>query len=128
MKFTVDAATQATGVRFYKSTGETGTHTGSLWTSDGTRITTVTFSGESASGWQQATFATPVALQTGVTYLVSVNANAFFVVTPAGLAASQGSGPLHSVVGSNGVYGLSAGVFPTNSYNNGNYFVDVVVR
>jgi hypothetical protein len=128
MKFTVDAASQLTGIRFYKSTGETGSHTGRLWTADGTLVTTVTFSGESASGWQQATFATPVALQTGTTYVVSVNANAFFVVTPAGLATSQGSGPLHSVVGANGVYGLSAGAFPTNSYNNGNYFVDVVVR
>ncbi len=34
----------------------TGTHVGSLWTSTGTRLGTVTFSGESASGWQQASF------------------------------------------------------------------------
>src|SRR6185312_10960502 len=72
MKFTVDTASQATGIRFYKSTGETGSHTGRLFTADGTLVTTVTFSGESSSGWQQATFATPVALQTGTTYVVSV--------------------------------------------------------
>jgi hypothetical protein len=128
MKFTVDTATQLTAIRFYKSPGETGTHVGTLWTSDGTKVATVTFSGETSSGWQQQSFATPIALQTGTTYVVSVNANAFFVVTPGGLAASQGSGPLHSVVGSNGVFGAAAGVFPTGTYNSGNYFVDVVVR
>ena len=55
-------------------------------------------------------------------------ADAYVLVPGAALAGEQRSGPLHSVVGSNGVYGLSAGTFPTNSYNNGNYFVDVVVR
>ena len=44
------------GVRFYKGTGNDGTHTGSLWSIDGTRLATVTFTGESASGWQTATF------------------------------------------------------------------------
>ena len=49
-----------TGVRFFKSTGNTGTHTGSLWTAAGSRLATVTFTGETASGWQTATFASAV--------------------------------------------------------------------
>ena len=39
-----------TGVRFYKEADNTGTHTGSLWASDGTLLATGTFSGESGVG------------------------------------------------------------------------------
>ena len=31
------------------------------------------------------------------------------------------------MIGANGVYGNSSGTFPTNSWNDSNYFVDVVV-
>ena len=50
-----------TGVRFYKGTGNTGTHVGSLWSSTGTRLATVTFTNETATGWQTASFGQPVA-------------------------------------------------------------------
>ena len=48
------------GVRFFKGTGNTGTHTGRLWTSTGTLLATVTFTNETASGWQQANLPNPV--------------------------------------------------------------------
>ena len=57
MKFTADSSGTVTGVRFYKSAANTGTHTGSLWSATGTRLAQVTFTNESASGWQTATFA-----------------------------------------------------------------------
>ena len=38
-----------TGVRFYKESDNTGTHTGSLWSSTGTLLATGTFSNETAS-------------------------------------------------------------------------------
>src|SRR3954451_13119577 len=60
VKFRADQSGFVTGIRFYKGTGNTGTHTGSLWSASGTRLATVTFTGESATGWQQANFATPV--------------------------------------------------------------------
>ena len=34
------------GVRFYKGPGNTGTHTGSLWTATGERVATGTFADE----------------------------------------------------------------------------------
>src|SRR5690349_7365897 len=37
MKFRADQAGSVTGVRFYKGAANTGTHTGSLWTTTGTR-------------------------------------------------------------------------------------------
>src|SRR5439155_469919 len=59
---------------------------------------------------------------------VSVNANATFGITGAGLATAIVSGPLHSVAdGQNGVFGSAAGIFPNQSFNSTNYFVDLRV-
>ena len=49
------------GVRFYKGSGNTGTHVGSLWSSTGARLATATFQNESAAGWQTATLSPAVA-------------------------------------------------------------------
>src|SRR5215468_6385935 len=56
VKFRTDAYGYVTGIRFYKASGNTGTHVGNLWTSSGQLLATATFSGESGSGWQQVTF------------------------------------------------------------------------
>jgi hypothetical protein len=129
VKIQVSQAARLEAIRFYKSPGETGTHVGRLWSASGTQLATVTFAGESASGWQQANLSTPVALTPGQTYVVSVGVNAYFVMTGAGLQSQAVSGPLASLAdGANGVYGNAAGTFPTGSYNSSNYFVDAVVR
>src|SRR6185437_8010771 len=54
LQFTAQQNGFITGVRFYKSAANTGTHTGSLWDASGNRLATVTFSNETASGWQSA--------------------------------------------------------------------------
>jgi hypothetical protein len=132
VKFTSDAAGAVTAIRFYKGASNTGTHVGNLWTSTGTLLATATFAGETASGWQQVTFATPVAISAGTTYLASYHTNAgnpsynsaYF--TPAGVD----NAPLHalsaSAGGGNGVYAYGASAFPTQTYNANNYWVDVV--
>ncbi|MBI1276754.1 MAG: DUF4082 domain-containing protein, partial [Anaerolineaceae bacterium] len=60
MAFRAVANGYITGVRFYKGTTNTGTHNGYLWTSTGTQLGAVTFTGETASGWQVASFASPI--------------------------------------------------------------------
>ena len=67
MKFRSDVAGVVTGVRFYKAAANTGTHTGHLWTSTGTLLGSVTFANETASGWQQASFATPLSIAANTT-------------------------------------------------------------
>ena len=109
LKVTVDVPTDLNAIRFYKTAGETGTHIGRLWTASGVLLAQVTFTGETASGWQQQAFASAPVLQPGAVYVLSVNANAFFSVTGAALAAPITAGPLSSVAdGANGVYGPSA--------------------
>ena len=71
MKFQSSAAGWVAGVRFYKGSGNSGTHTGSLWNSSGTLLATGTFTNETASGWQSMTFANPVQISANTTYIVS---------------------------------------------------------
>ncbi|WP_407938897.1 DUF4082 domain-containing protein [Nocardioides sambongensis] len=130
MAFVPSVAGTVTAIKFYKGAGNTGTHTGSLWSSAGTRLATVTFTGETASGWQSATLASPVALTPGQTYVVSYYApNGHYSGTPAYFSSARTSGPLTAPAGSNGRYRYGAGGgFPTGSWNSTNYFVDVVFR
>jgi Domain of unknown function (DUF4082)/Bacterial Ig-like domain/Bacterial Ig domain len=132
VKFRADVAGTVTGVRFYKGTGTTGTHTGTLWTSTGTQLATATFTGETASGWQQVNFASPVAIAANTVYVVSYHTNIGRYAYTAAYFAATGvdNGPLHAlrngVSGGNGVYRYGGRVFPTSTYNSTNYWVDVV--
>jgi methionine-rich copper-binding protein CopC len=132
VKFRADVAGKVTGVRFYKGTGNTGTHVGHLWSSTGTLLGTVTFSGETASGWQQAPFTTPVSITAGTTYVVSYYAPAGHYADDVGYFSGSGvdNGPLHAladgVSGANGVYRYgTGGGFPTSSWQGSNYWVDL---
>lgn len=126
--FSVSAAGSATGVRFYKGAGNTGTHVGSLWNAAGERLAQVTFSDETATGWQTATFPAPVALEPDQTYVVSYLApNGNYAYTPAFFSEPWINGILSAPGPNNGRYQYgSGGSMPSNSWNATNYFVDVV--
>jgi hypothetical protein len=126
--FTVSQAGNVTGIRFYKGAGNTGTHVGSLWNSAGTRMAQVTFTNETATGWQTATLATPVALVTGQTYVVSYRApNGRYSSTAGFFNQTWTSGVFTATGPNNGRYRYgTGGVMPTSSWNATNYFVDVV--
>jgi len=125
MKFQSTQIGNITQIRYYKYSGESGTHTGRLWSAGGTQLASVTFSGETASGWQTATLSTPYAISANTTYVVTVNSNVRYGATTGGLASAVTNGPLSTVVGSNGVFGTTLGAFPTLTYNNTNYFRDI---
>jgi hypothetical protein len=131
MKFRSDVAGTITGVRYYKSSQDTGTHTGHLWSSTGTLLSTVTFTGGTASGWQQATLATPVAITANTTYVVSYFSSAgYYSATGSYFTTATDNGNLHGLAdgtdGANGVYRYGTTAFPTNTWNSANYWVDVV--
>ncbi|MFJ3670763.1 DUF4082 domain-containing protein [Streptomyces sp. NPDC090106] len=134
VKFRTTVAGSITGVRFYKSPANTGTHTGSLWSASGTRLATGTFTGETASGWQQLNFSTPVTVKANTTYVASYFApnggysydGGYFSGSDAGLA------PLTALKtgtdGGNGVYRYSStSAFPSSASSGSNYWVDVVL-
>jgi hypothetical protein len=131
VKFQTDFTGQATGIRFYKAAANTGTHIGYLWSAAGVNLAQVTFTNESASGWQSATFASPVTLTAGTTYVASYYApNGHYSVTAGGLSSGKDNAPLHALADSvspNGVFAYgAAGLFPNGSFNAGDYGVDVL--
>ena len=130
MAFTTSEPGSVTAIRFYKGTGNGGTHVGSLWTSSGTLLGQVTFGGESATGWQTAQLSSPVELTPGQTYVVSYLApQGRYSLTGGFFTAPVTSGPLTAPASDNGRYRYGAvGGFPTSSWNASNYYVDVVFR
>ena len=122
-----------TALRFYKVAGQPATHVGNLWNTNGVNLATITFTNETATGWQQQALPSPVAIASNAFYIVSyrVPAGGYAVssqyfagkgVTNGPLIAPQDSAQTH-----NGVYRYPSG-FPTDSYNSENYWVDVVFQ
>ncbi|WP_216207624.1 DUF4082 domain-containing protein [Amycolatopsis aidingensis] len=133
VRFSSSVAGTVTGVKFYKGTGNTGTHTGSLWTDSGQLLATGTFTGETATGWQTLTFDTPVPIQAGQDYIASYTApnghyaaDAFYF-EQTGVTSNPLSAPATGSGTANGVYNAGPG-FPTSTFRGGNYWVDVVFQ
>jgi hypothetical protein len=137
VKFRSDVAGFVTGVRFYKGAGNGGTHVGDLWATDGTHLASVTFQNETATGWQQANFASPVAINANTIYIVSYLAPQGHYAYDANYFGSSGvdNGVLHATEdtpgpdGPNGVFGRgTTSVFPDQFWMASNYWVDVVFQ
>jgi len=133
VRFRSDINGSITGIRFYKGAGNTGAHVGNLWSSSGTRLATATFSGETASGWQQVNFPTPVTITANITYVASYFAPTGHYAADSGFFAATAvdNAPLHALLngqdGGNGVYAYGASsAFPNSTFQATNYWVDVV--
>lgn len=131
LRFTPSTTGFITGVRFFKSSANTGAHTGTLWSAQAQRLATVSFTNETASGWQTATFATPVAVTAGTSYVVSYSTavGRYSAAEWFWAAAGRAAAPLKVAGGFGatpaGVYSTNGG-FPSDSYRSGNYYVDAV--
>jgi hypothetical protein len=120
------------GIRYFKGAGTTGTHVGSLWSTAGVSLATATFTSETASGWQEVLFSSPVAITAGVTYVASAfSPSGDYASTPSYFTQAVVNGPLRGLAdgedGFNGVfsYGTSP-TFPTTAFKSINYWIDVV--
>lgn len=133
-KFRSDVPGMVCAVRFYKGAGNIGTHTGQLWTTSGVSLGTVTFTGESASGWQQANFAQPIQIAANTTYIISYSAPNGHFSYSAGQLANNGidNPPLHILSnpagGGNAVVGFGVNAFPNTVSAGNNFWVDLVFQ
>jgi beta-mannanase len=150
MRFYTAVPGQVVGVRFWKpSTANAGPHIGNLWDANGVNLATVTFSGETASGWQRADFSTPVQLTARTHYVISYYApsgsyqweilgfknaiTTFPLTAPAegpvansADALANGSRPANTNF-VNGVYSYgAASSFPVLPWRASNYYVEPV--
>ena len=133
VKFTTSIDGFITGVRFYKGTDNTGTHVGNLWSAGGALLARATFSAETASGWQQVNFASPVPVNANTVYVASYYAPNGRYAADLNFFATSGvsNGPVNllssGAAGGNGVYNYSSRTtFPSSTFNATNYWVDIV--
>lgn len=133
VRFRSDVAGSISAVRFYKSAANTGTHVGNLWDSSGNLLASSTFFGETASGWQQVEFMSPVPINANTDYIASCFCPNGHYSDDQHTFSSAGvdNAPLHAVKDSvstpNGCYKYGAtSSFPNASFNSTNYWVDVV--
>src|SRR5450432_3678942 len=141
VKFTSSAAGSISGIRFYKTSGNSGTHIGELYSSAGARLAQATFINETATGWQTVSFSSPVAITASTTYTAAyfsslgnyTEENDYFLGhsvtnTPLTAAADGTNGASGTDPGTGqGTYKYTASpAFPNQLYRSANYWVDVV--
>lgn len=122
-QFKADQVGFITGFRFYKGSGNGGTHVGRLYGPSGSLLAEVSFTAESADGWQQVGLPSAVAITANTTYTVGVHhPQGHYAASPSFFAAPYVNGHLTAT---QGVYKYGAGgTVPTSSYQNTNYWVD----
>ncbi|MFD4327819.1 DUF4082 domain-containing protein [Nocardioides sp. NPDC058538] len=128
LRFRVTEPVEAVAIQFYKSSANTGPHTGTLWSGRGRELATARFSDEPRRGLQVADLDRAVDLEPGRVYVVSYTApkgrystDQYFFTEPIS------TGPI--TAGANaGVYSYRPGSFPTSTFGANSYAVDIVVR
>ncbi len=120
-----DAPGTILSLRYYKGSSETGAHVGHVWNAAGQSLATVTFTNETASGWQQQALTTPLAVAAGDAFVVSVTTgdSDFFWVASDGYPAASGHLRTAASAGRVG----PVGVLPT-VVSPSNYFRDLVFK
>ncbi|MFE6510049.1 DUF4082 domain-containing protein [Nocardioides sp. NPDC057767] len=128
LRFQVTEQVEAVAVQFYKSSANTGPHTGTLWSAGGRALATARFADEPRRGLQVADLDRKVVLEPGRDYVVSYTApkgrystdQNFFV-------ESVSRGPITAGADA-GVYSYRPGSFPAQTFGANSYAVDIVVR
>jgi hypothetical protein len=133
VKFRSDVSGYITGIRFYKASTNSGTHVANLWSASGTLLGSATFANETASGWQQVNFSTPMAITAYTVYVASYHTNVGHYSADQNYFAASGvdNPPLHAlaneVSGFNGVSPMAPRAASQPGFNSSNYRVDVVL-
>ncbi|MGZ6456141.1 MAG: DUF4082 domain-containing protein [Bdellovibrio sp.] len=133
LKFQALTDGTVSAVRFYRGVAIPSGYRASLWDSNGNLLATgIIIEGQSpVPGWQTVQFSNPVSITANTTYVASYFASNGQYAFEEGMDYDITNGNLVALGGidndGNGVYKYdSVSGFPTDTYNNTNYFVDVV--
>jgi hypothetical protein len=120
------------GIRFYRGAKNSSGYVARLYSAGGALLAQATLATDSCAVpcWEQANFASPVSIAANTTYVASYyTSNGRYPDGYYGLTKGASNGPLiapaSSAAGGNGVYYYGKG-FPNQSWEDSNYFVDVV--
>ncbi len=131
-KFKTTVGARVVKVRVYASAEERGDHTVRLWrVADSALIAGPypwTFP-TGTEGWKEFTLPTPVVIEGNTEYIIDVTngTDQWYFCTEHAFDAPINNGPLVTYVGS-GVYTTTLGTMPTQTWNNSNYYRDVVIE
>lgn len=134
LKFRSTVACYADGIRFYKASGNIGTHIAQLYSSDGTLLASQPFLNESESGWQSVLFDSEIPIAANTTYIAAYHSSlGNYTATSYGLDTAITNGPLialaDSTDGVNGVFKYTdTPALPDSGYHANNYWVDIIVK
>ena len=126
VRFTVSTSGSVVALRFYKTSKNVGKHTGSLWSSSGTRLARVTFTNETASGWQIARLSKPVAILAGRTYVASYHTDTGHYAQLEGAFAGGATLGNSTMRATAGVYRYGSSGYPRRTWHSSAYFVDAL--
>jgi hypothetical protein len=133
--FYCTASANILALMYWKQTGQTGTQIGNLWDANGNLLATVTFTNQTASGWQTQYLSTPIALTPNAYYCASYSGDVSYANN--WFSQDYSSGPLtfpsdaHADAAGqsgNGAYNNNAkGQFPNKSSQQLWPYIDVLV-
>ena len=114
---------QITGIQFWKWTSDTGTHVGTVYRkSDQANLGSVTFAGETASGWQSQLLGTPIPITQNVTYRICVSHPVGYAYQQPGAAVTTGFLSMAATS-----FWIGGAGFPNTADSGGaNYLIDIV--
>lgn len=127
-RFVVTVPGSIVAVRYYKAAGNTGRHTGTVWSPRGAVLAMVTFRPGARLGWQTATLSKPVHVKPGHTYLVSYHTNTGYYSQRQYAFANHRTLGASYIRGVAGVYRYGAHRRPTASWHRSAYYVDALFR
>ena len=133
VRFRSTIAGYVKGIKFYKTPGNTGTHTGQLYSFDGTLLASAVFTNETDSGWQTVVFDTDIPIAASTTYIAAYHSSlGNYISTVFGFNIAVSNPPLTALAdgadGTNGLYKYTnTPAFPGFGFQSSNYWVDVLV-
>jgi hypothetical protein len=132
LKFRSAVAGYVDGVKFYKTPGDSGTHTAQLYSLDGTLLASQVFLNETDSGWQTTAFKARVPIAADTTYIAACHSSlGNYTSTISGMKTAITNGPLTALAdstdGANGLFKYTdTPALPDSGYFASNYWIDIV--
>jgi len=131
-KFKTTVAAQVLKVRVYASASEEGEHTVRLWRVADSTLVAGPYAWSfpaGTEGWKEFTLPEPVAIEGNTDYIIAVTngTDQWYFCTEQAFSSPINNGPFVTYVGS-GVFTTTLGAMPTQTWNNSNYYRDVVVE
>jgi len=131
-KFKTTVAVRVLKVRVYASASEEGEHTVRLWRVADSTLVAGPYAWSFAAGtegWKEFTLPEPVAIEGNTDYIIAVTngTDQWYFCTEQAFSSPINNGPLATYQGS-GVFTTTLGAMPTQTWNNSNYYRDVVVE